>query len=260
MNASNIGVPERSFLLEKLYFPSRDLDGSFDLHENFMLDIFVKNHLHHFEKFSPALVITPPGHLDALEENERATNFKVENPNTFDSEKFCRKLCEEYAIPLIFKEGLKRLFFGQLKIQVKTFICGPKTSINAISSQYDPTAIEPLSSLSGRFVGDVDAIASETSLIIAKKTFAIIKETPDYFMNMDFYNMGHPNIGPPGRISELANELIITEREFLVFVENLQGFTISSRTLFNSWLHYVDPVQINDLAGFINEFCIYIGN
>jgi hypothetical protein len=251
---------EKSLLLESLYFPSNQLDGGFVLNENLMEHLFLEDQLGHFQKFAHLFNPQAPGVLTAAAENLRLETFKTENPEVFDSEGFCYRLCMKGRIPFIFKDGLKQLFYGQLKIYAKTFTDSPKTSINGITCQYSPGDLEPLGSLSGRFSGHTqEMIVNETSLIIAKKTFAIILETPNYFANMDYTFMGHPNIGPPSSIANLANQKVLLNGEFLVYIKELEGFTVSSRTLFNAWLHYIDPVKINDLATFINEFCLYIG-
>jgi hypothetical protein len=106
---------------------------------------------------------------------------------------------------------------------------------------------------------DLDSLAAETLVVIARKTCSIIRNTPQYLNNLDHKCLMDPHFDPPANLAQRATPAEITDYQFLVDVEEYFTF-VPARNLFNDWLNYVDPSYVNvmELAEFVNKMAFYI--
>ena len=118
-----------------------------------------------------------------------------------------------------------------------------------------------LEEFTGRFLATESLdVARETSLIIAYKTYDMIRETPYYFSNMDLESLLDPSI-TPGCIKEFADDTYTEDVLFLIDIQNFTRMKIKARDLFNDWLNYIEagPEQIKELADYVNTMALHIG-
>jgi hypothetical protein len=248
---------------EVFYFPCCEADGTFSfLLNNEMLE-FVTLYQNDdiYSQFSHLYV--PETGIELTAEAQRAALFKEANPNQFDAEGFAHRVCARGKVASVFRAGLTSSLQGLLRILVKKKIEKAQSSVNEITGQFSLSDLDLHASFSGRFQSlnpDYSDLASETLVLIARKTCSIIKNTPQYLSNLDHKCLMDPNFGPPASLAQWAMPAEISDYRFLVEVGQYFSY-VPARNLFNDWLNYVDPSYVNvmELAEFVNKLAFYIG-